>query len=213
MGILTGRKPKDATTLADPAGGRRDMPQPDAADATQNVASTIADPFAILPSPPAPCPTCGIAILWLPTTLDAWRCPTCFPPPIRKMIAARVVLVDVDSESKISPQWFKLSWVERDGRRSLITTPIRRAANATALDGLSFDSDCGGSGDARNFTQDNLDATGAKLWALNAGRESIQDDRLGPPLVDGVRVDDEAWWAIGSSDVVWKQFFEAMKKQ
>lgn len=134
------------------------------------------------------------------------------------MVAARVVLVDVESEfgsalGKISPKWFKLAWIERDGRRSLATTPIRCAANGTALvDAVGVGGD-GGSGEAKNFSSGDSDATGAKLWALNAGRESIQDDRLGPLLVDGVRVDDEAWWAIGASDVVWKQFFEAVKNQ
>lgn len=164
-------------------------------------ADAATDLFSVLPSPPAPCQTCGMAILWLPTTLDAWRCPTCQPPPIRKMIAMRVVLVDV--ESGISPQWFKLAWIERresaaaKSTRTLATTPIACEVNWTALDDQDALGD--GLGDEKRIEEN------AKLFVF--------DDRLGPPLVDGVRVDDEAWWAIGSSEVVWKQFFEAVGKK
>lgn len=139
------------------------------------------------------------------------------------MVAARVVLVDVDSEfgsalGKITPQWFKLAWEEIRERgatkstRTLITTPIECAANGTALVDAVAVAGGGGSGEAKNFSSDDSDATGAKPGALNAVRDFVIDDRLGPPLVDGVRVDSDEWFAIGASDVVWNQFFEGVGK-
>lgn len=196
MGILTGRKTKHAITLADQV------------LAAPTIAGSAGDPFSLLPSPPAPCPACGLAILWLPTTLDAWRCPACSPPPIRKMIATRVVLVDVpqypDQPPRITPQWFKLSWVERDGHRSLVTMPIRCEANGTAL------VDAGGVGGVAAASR----AAAEKI----ASSETIQqggffvDESLGPPIgADGNRLDDDEWFAAGASDVVWDQFFEGRK--
>lgn len=129
------------------------------------------------------------------------------------MIACRVVLVHVEQlpgkSPRITPQWHKLSWIEQDGRKSLCTSPIRCKANGTALvDAVGV---AGGmeSDLAESFVNGDSDATGAKLGALNAMPNFVRDDRLGPPMVDDLRQNDDEWFGVGASNEVWKHFFEA----